>query len=88
MNHNQVEGKLDYTSLLYVPSQAPLIWNREGARGLKLYIQRTFIMDDAEQFLPLYLRFVKGVLDSPRFAAEYFREILQQVRKLILCAMQ
>src|SRR5690606_21228300 len=58
--HNQVEGKLDYTSLLYIPAKAPFdIWNREATRGLKLYVQRVFIMDDAEQFLPLYLRFVK-----------------------------
>ncbi|HBS42601.1 MAG TPA: molecular chaperone HtpG, partial [Oceanospirillales bacterium] len=61
--HNRVEGKLDYTSLLYIPAQAPFdIWNRDASRGLKLYVQRVFIMDDAEQFLPLYLRFVKGVL--------------------------
>jgi molecular chaperone HtpG len=78
-SHNRVEGKLDYTSLLYVPSQAPFdLWNREGARGLKLYIQRTFIMDDAEQFLPLYLRFVKGVLDSQDLPLNISREILQQ----------
>ena len=78
-SHNRVEGKLDYTSLLYVPSQAPFdLWNREGARGLKLYIQRTFIMDDAEQFLPLYLRIVKGVLDSQDLPLNISREILQQ----------
>lgn len=78
-SHNRVEGKLDYTSLLYVPSQAPFdLWNREAARGLKLYIQRTFIMDDAEQFLPLYLRFVKGVLDSQDLPLNISREILQQ----------
>ena len=78
-SHNQVEGKLEYTSLLYLPSQAPFdLWNREGARGLKLYIQRTFIMDDAEQFLPLYLRFVKGVLDSQDLPLNISREILQQ----------
>ena len=77
--HNRVEGKLDYTSLLYLPSQAPFdLWNRDGARGLKLYIQRTFIMDDAEQFLPLYLRFVKGVLDSQDLPLNISREILQQ----------
>lgn len=78
-SHNRVEGKLDYTSLLFVPSQAPFdLWNREGSRGLKLYIQRTFIMDDAEQFLPLYLRFVKGVLDSQDLPLNISREILQQ----------
>jgi len=78
-SHNRVEGKLEYTSLLYIPSQAPFdLWNREGARGLKLYVQRTFIMDDAEQFLPLYLRFVKGVLDSSDLPLNVSREILQQ----------
>ncbi len=78
-SHNRVEGKLDYTSLLYVPRRAPFdLWNREGARGLKLYVQRTFIMDDAEQFLPLYLRFVKGVIDSNDLPLNVSREILQQ----------
>jgi molecular chaperone HtpG len=78
-SHNRVEGKLEYTSLLYVPAKAPFdLWNREGARGLKLYVQRTFIMDDAEQFLPLYLRFVKGVLDSNDLPLNVSREILQQ----------
>ncbi|MEM1154346.1 MAG: molecular chaperone HtpG, partial [Pseudomonadota bacterium] len=63
-SHNKVEGKLEYTSLLYLPQKAPFdLWNRDMNRGLKLYVQRTFIMDDAEQFLPLYLRFVKGVVD-------------------------
>ena len=88
-SHNRVEGKLDYTSLLYVPSPAPFdLWNREGARGLKLYIQRTFIMDDAEQFLPLYLRFVKGVLDSQICRLISPVKFCNRVRKLILCAMQ
>ena len=78
-SHNRVEGKLEYTSLLYIPSKAPFdLWNREGARGLKLYVQRTFIMDDAEQFLPLYLRFTKGVLDSSDLPLNVSREILQQ----------
>jgi len=78
-SHNRVEGKLEYTSLLYIPSKAPFdLWNREGARGLKLYVQRTFIMDDAEQFLPLYLRFAKGVLDSNDLPLNVSREILQQ----------
>ena len=78
-SHNRVEGKLEYTSLLYIPTKAPFdLWNREGARGLKLYVQRTFIMDDAEQFLPLYLRFVKGVLDSSDLPLNVSREILQQ----------
>lgn len=77
-SHNRVEGKLDYTSLLYIPSHAPFdLHNREVSRGLKLYIQRTFIMDDASQFLPLYLRFVKGVLDSSDLPLNVSREILQ-----------
>ena len=78
-SHNSVEGKLEYTSLLFLPQRAPFdLWHREGARGLKLYVQRTFIMDDAEQFLPLYLRFVKGVLDSNDLPLNVSREILQQ----------
>ena len=78
-SHNAVEGKLEYTSLLYLPQRAPFdLWHREGARGLKLYIQRTFIMDEAEQFLPMYLRFVKGVLDSSDLPLNVSRELLQQ----------
>ncbi|WP_439509355.1 molecular chaperone HtpG [Marinimicrobium koreense] len=78
-SHNRVEGKLDYTSLLYVPEHAPFdLYNRDGARGLKLYVQRTFIMDDAEQFLPLYLRFIKGVVDSNDLSLNVSREILQK----------
>ncbi|MDM3871129.1 molecular chaperone HtpG [Porticoccus sp. W117] len=78
-SHNRVEGKLDYTSLLYVPAHAPFdMYNRDAPKGLKLYIQRTFIMDDAEQFLPLYLRFVKGVVDSADLPLNVSREILQQ----------
>ena len=81
--HNRVEGKLDYTSLLYVPSKAPFdLGNREAARGLKLYVQRVFIMDDAEQFLPLYLRFIKGVLDSNDLSLNVSREILQQDKQV------
>jgi len=77
-SHNRVEGKLDYTSLLYVPGMAPFdLYNREVARGLKLYIQRTFIMDDASQFLPSYLRFIRGVLDSNDLPLNVSREILQ-----------
>tara|TARA_B110000879_G_scaffold71703_1_gene100039 strand:- start:2920 stop:4848 length:1929 start_codon:yes stop_codon:yes gene_type:complete len=77
--HNKVEGKLEYNSLLYVPKKAPFdMWNREANRGLKLYVQRTFIMDDAEQFLPLYLRFIKGVIDSNDLSLNVSREILQQ----------
>jgi molecular chaperone HtpG len=78
-SHNRVEGKLEYTSLLYIPSKAPFdMWNRDAVRGLKLYVQRTFIMDDAEQFLPLYLRFIKGVVDSNDLSLNVSREILQQ----------
>ncbi len=78
-SHNRVEGKLDYTSLLFIPAKAPFdLWNREAARGLKLYVQRTFIMDEAEQFLPLYLRFVKGIVDSNDLSLNVSREILQQ----------
>ena len=78
-SHNRVEGKLEYTSLLYIPSKAPFdLWHREMTRGLKLYVQRTFIMDEAEQFLPLYLRFVKGVVDSNDLSLNVSREILQQ----------
>lgn len=78
-SHNRVEGKRDYTSLLYIPASAPYdLWNREAPRGLKLYVQRVFIMDDAEQFLPLYLRFVKGVVDSSDLPLNVSRELLQQ----------
>ena len=78
-SHNKVEGKLEYNSLLYVPKKAPFdMWNRDATRGLKLYVQRTFIMDDAEQFLPLYLRFIKGVVDSNDLSLNVSREILQQ----------
>jgi len=78
-SHNKVEGKLEYTSLLYLPKRAPHdLWNREGARGLKLYVQRIFIMDDAQQFLPLYLRFIKGIVDSNDISLNVSREILQQ----------
>ena len=78
-SHNKVEGKLEYTSLLYVPKRAPFdLWNREAPRGLKLYVQRVFIMDDAEAFLPLYLRFVRGVIDSSDLPLNVSRELLQQ----------
>ena len=78
-SHNRVEGKREYTSLLYIPAHAPFdLWNREAPRGLKLYVQRVFIMDDAEQFLPLYLRFVKGVVDSSDLPLNVSRELLQQ----------
>jgi molecular chaperone HtpG len=78
-SHNRVEGKREYTSLLYIPANAPFdLWNRDAPRGLKLYVQRVFIMDDAEQFLPLYLRFVKGVVDSSDLPLNVSRELLQQ----------
>jgi molecular chaperone HtpG len=77
-SHNRVEGSLDYTSLLYIPGRAPFdLYNREASRGLKLYVQRVFIMDDAEQFLPLYLRFARGVIDSNDLSLNVSREILQ-----------
>ena len=78
-SHNRVEGKHEYTSLLYIPANAPMdLYQREASRGIKLYIKRTFIMDDAEQFMPMYLRFVKGVLDSTDLPLNVSREILQK----------
>ncbi len=80
-SHNRVEGKQEYTSLLYVPSQAPWdMWNRDHKHGLKLYVQRVFIMDDAEQFMPNYLRFVRGLIDSNDLPLNVSREILQDSR--------
>lgn len=77
-SHNKVEGKLEYSSLLYVPARAPFdLYHREAPRGLKLYVQRVFIMDQADQFLPLYLRFIKGVVDSNDLSLNVSREILQ-----------
>ena len=77
-SHNRVEGKLDYTSLIYIPSKQPIdIYSRDVSRGLKLYVQRVFIMDDAEQFLPMYMRFVKGIVDSNDLSLNVSREILQ-----------
>ncbi|NVK24537.1 MAG: molecular chaperone HtpG [Gammaproteobacteria bacterium] len=76
--HNKVEGSSEYTSLLYIPKKAPFdLWNRDKQRGLKLYVQRVFIMDDAEQFMPMYLRFVKGLIDSNDLPLNVSREILQ-----------
>ena len=76
--HNKVEGSSEYTSLLYIPKKAPFdLWNRDKQRGLKLYVQRVFIMDDAEQFMPTYLRFVKGLVDSNDLPLNVSREILQ-----------
>ncbi|EMN8396014.1 molecular chaperone HtpG [Serratia marcescens] len=80
-SHNRVEGKQEYTSLLYIPAQAPWdMWNRDHKHGLKLYVQRVFIMDDAEQFMPNYLRFVRGLIDSNDLPLNVSREILQDSR--------
>lgn len=77
-SHNKVEGKLDYTSLIYIPAKAPFdMWQRDTPRGVKLYVQRVFIMDEADQFMPLYLRFVKGVVDSNDLPLNVSRELLQ-----------
>jgi molecular chaperone HtpG len=76
--HNKVEGKQEYSSLLFIPEKSPYdLWNRDTPRGIKLFIQRVFIMDDAAHFLPLYLRFVKGVVDSSDLPLNVSREILQ-----------
>jgi molecular chaperone HtpG len=78
-SHNKVEGKREYTSLLYLPSVAPMdLWNREAPRGVKLYVQRVFITDRAAEFLPLYLRFIRGVVDSNDLSLNVSREMLQQ----------
>jgi molecular chaperone HtpG len=78
-SHNRVEGKREYTSLLYIPGRAPFdLWQRDAAHGLKLYVRRVFIMDEADQFLPLYLRFVRGVVDSSDLPLNVSRELLQQ----------
>lgn len=80
-SHHRVEGKLEYTSLLYVPARAPFdLWDRDARHGVKLYVQRVFIMDDAEQLLPRYLRFVRGVIDSNDLPLNVSREILQSSR--------
>ncbi|WP_054634397.1 molecular chaperone HtpG [Pantoea stewartii] len=80
-SHNRVEGKQEYTSLLYIPVRAPFdMWNRDHKHGLKLYVQRVFIMDDAEQFMPNYLRFVRGLIDSNDLPLNVSREILQDSR--------
>ena len=80
-SHNRVEGKQEYTSLLYIPARAPFdMWNRDTKHGLKLYVQRVFIMDDAEQFMPNYLRFVRGLIDSNDLPLNVSREILQDSR--------
>jgi molecular chaperone HtpG len=81
--HSKVEGRQEYTQLLYVPSKAPFdLWDRQHRRGLKLYVRRVFIMDDAEQLLPAYLRFVRGVVDSNDLPLNVSREILQQSKDI------
>ena len=81
--HAKVEGRTEYTQLLYVPSRAPFdLWDRDHRRGLKLYVRRVFIMDDAEQLLPAYLRFVRGVVDSNDLPLNVSREILQESRDI------
>jgi molecular chaperone HtpG len=82
-SHNRVEGKREYTTLLYIPARAPFdLWQRDAARGLKLYVRRVFIMDDAEQFLPMYLRFIRGIVDSNDLPLNVSRELLQQDREV------
>ncbi len=80
-SHNRVEGSTEYTQLLYIPSKAPQdLWNREKKAGIKLYVKRVFIMDDAEALMPMYLRFVKGVVDSADLPLNVSRELLQESR--------
>ena len=82
-SHNRVEGKQEYTSLLYIPARAQFdLWDRNSRHGIKLYVQRVFIMDDAEQLMPSYLRFVRGVIDSSDLPLNVSREILQESREI------
>jgi molecular chaperone HtpG len=82
-SHNKVEGRKEYTQLLYIPARAPFdLWDREHRRGIKLYVRRVFIMDDAEQLLPVYLRFVRGVIDSADLPLNVSREILQESKDI------
>jgi molecular chaperone HtpG len=79
--HNRVEGRTEYTQLLYIPAKAPFdLWNRDKRGGVKLYVRRVFIMDDAEALMPVYLRFVKGVIDSADLPLNVSRELLQESR--------
>lgn len=81
--HNRVEGRSEYTQLLYIPSRAPFdMWDRNKRGGIKLYVKRVFIMDDAEQLMPVYLRFVKGIIDSNDLPLNVSREILQESRDI------
>ena len=81
--HARVEGNKEYTQLLYIPAQAPFdLWDREHRRGIKLYVRRVFIMDDAEQLMPNYLRFVRGVIDSSDLPLNVSREILQESKDI------
>lgn len=83
--HNQVEGRTEYTQLLYIPRQAPFdLWDRDARRGVKLYVRRVFIMDDAQQLMPSYLRFVRGVIDAADLPLNVSREILQESRDIRL----
>jgi molecular chaperone HtpG len=82
-SHNRVEGKHEYTSLLYIPARAQFdLWDRNSRHGVKLYVQRVFIMDDAEQLMPAYLRFVRGVIDSSDLPLNVSREILQESKEI------
>ncbi len=82
-SHNRVEGRKEYTQLLYIPARAPFdLWDREHRRGIKLYVRRVFIMDDAEQLMPNYLRFVRGVIDSSDLPLNVSREILQESKDI------
>ncbi len=81
--HAKVEGKQEYTQLLYIPQRAPFdMWNRNARHGIKLYVRRVFIMDDAEQLMPLYMRFVRGIVDSNNLPLNVSREILQESRDI------